>query len=209
MRPFLFAAALIATPVAALAIPTMKPAPGDPGGVPIDLSAIESGTYSTDPAHTLVGWRVNHFGFNDYFGLFGDVEGTLQLDKDNLANSSVSVTVPISSLSVVSEELATHMMKDDFFHDEEFPTATFKSTGIEMTGATTADISGDLTLNGNTRPVTLIASFTGSGANPMSQKQTLGFEATALINRSEFGMDFGIPNVSDEVALEITVAFEK
>ncbi|RJY08389.1 YceI family protein [Aurantiacibacter aquimixticola] len=181
----------------------------------MDTSAIESGTYSTDPAHTLVEWRVSHFGFNDYFGLFGDAEGTLVLDTADMANSSVDVRLPISSLAVVSEGLREHMLRPgedgaapDFFGPDA-DDARFVSSSVEQTGPTTANITGALTLNGQTGPVTIAAELSGMGENPRSQAQTVGFHGTTTIKRSEWGMDFAVPAIGDEVELDITVAFEK
>ena len=181
----------------------------------MDVSRVESGMYHTDKGHSLVGWRVNHFGFNDYFGIFGDAEGMLTLDSENLANSSVEVTVPIASVVTASQGLTDHLLREgkdggspDFFGPSPAP-ATFKSTSVEVTGGTTANVTGDLTINGVTRPVVIAAEFTGAGSNPMSQVKTVGFEGRTAIKRSDFGIGFALPVVSDEVELDISVAFEK
>ena len=182
----------------------------------LDTSSIASGTYSTDPAHTLVEWRLSHFGFNDYFGLFGNAEGTLELDTENLANSSVDVRIPINSLAVVSEGLRDHLLRPgadggepDFFGPDA-DDARFVSTAVHQTGDTTAHIIGDLTLNGQTRQVAIEAELSGTGDNPMNEKATVGFHGTTTIMRSEWGLDYGVPmGLGDEVTLDITVAFEK
>lgn len=184
--------------------------------VAVDTSAIESGIYTTDPAHSLVGWRLDHFGFNDYFGLFGDAEGTLRLDTADISNSSVDVTVPITSLAVVSEGLRDHLFRPgqdgaqpDFFGPNPAP-ARFVSTSVRRTGPTTADIAGNLTFNGRTAPVTIAAELSGAGTNQMNDKQTVGFHGTTTIQRSTWGLDYGVPiGLGDEVELDITVAFEK
>ena len=184
--------------------------PGQP-----DVSRVESGTYITDPDHSLIGWRANHFGFNDYFGIFGDVTGTLVLDTETIENSTVAVTIPIASVITASAGLTGHLLspgKDgaepDFFGPEPEP-ATFTSTSIVSTGETTAIITGDLTMNGQTHPVTVAAQFTGVGANPMSQVTTVGFEGRALVDRTDFGISAFAPLVSREIELDISVAFEK
>ncbi|APE28626.1 YceI family protein [Aurantiacibacter gangjinensis] len=182
----------------------------------VDTAGIRSGTYRTDPAHTLVEWRLSHFGFNDYFGLFGDAEGVLELDRDNLSNSSVDITLPITSLAVVSEGLREHMLRPgenggepDFFGPDP-DDARFVSTSVVQTSLTTANIFGNLTLNGRTAPVVIAAELSGQGDNPMNQKATVGFHGTTTIMRSQWGLDFGVPmGLGDEVALDITVAFEK
>ena len=186
--------------------------PALPGNA--QVSSVMAGTYTADSAHSLVGWRVNHFGFNDYFGIFGDVSGTLEIDPANISAASVDVTIPIASVTVASEGLKDHLLRagkdgaePDFFGPEPMA-ARFVSTSVMPTGGTTANIMGDLTMNGVTRPVTVMAEFTGAGANPMSGARTIGFEGEAFIDRSEFGIDYALPMVGNSVALDITVAFE-
>lgn len=187
----------------------------DVSGV-VDPSKITGGAYVADPAHSLVQWRVNHMGFNDYFGLFGDVEGTLQLDPERPGQSSVDVTIPVESVTVASEGLREHLLRPaagggepDFFGANPAP-ARFVSKSVQISpGGMTADIVGDLTLNGVVQEVELYARFTGTGPNPMSGAETVGFEGRGVIQRSDFGLDFGIPMVGDDVELEFSVAFEK
>ncbi|RKF18388.1 polyisoprenoid-binding protein [Altericroceibacterium spongiae] len=181
----------------------------------IDASTVQAGTYVSDPSHTLVGWRVNHFNFNDYFGIFGDIEGSLTLYPSNISATKLDVTIPIASVTVASTGLHDHLLragedgkKPDFFGPAPAP-AHFVSTAVQKTGATTANITGNLTLNGKTRPVTIAAELTGAGVNAMSKAETIGFEGRAQIKRSEFGVDAFVPMVSDEVVLDITAAFEK
>jgi len=188
-------------------------APELPGAV--DASRVAAGTYKLDPGHTLVGWRVNHFGFNDYFGLFGNIDGTLTIDPTDLESAKLDVTIPIAEVTTASEGLTAHLLRagaegaaPDFFGPDAEP-ARFVSTSVRRTGERTANVTGDLTLNGVTRPVTIEAEFTGAGAHPMSQVQTIGFEGTATINRSEFNIGFALPVVSDAVELDLTAAFEK
>lgn len=192
-------------------------AQGGPPQLPgvVDATRVTAGTYATDPGHSLVGWRANHFGFNDYFGIFGDVTGTLVLDPANLAASSVDVTIPIASVTTASAGLTAHLTRagqnggnPDFFGPEPAP-ARFVSTSIHATGTNTAHIMGDLTMNGQTHPVTVQAEFVGAGTHPFNQKVTVGFEGTTTINRSEWGLGGFVPLVSDAVDLTISVAFEK
>ena len=180
-----------------------------------DPSVATAGTYTADPAHTLVGWRVNHFGFSDYFGIFGDVSGTLELDPANIEASKVSMTIPIGSVTTANKDLTGHLLKEgkdgaapDFFGPSPAD-ATFVSTSVTRTGVTSANLNGNLTLNGVTKPVIVGVEFTGAGKNPMNQKETVGFSGRARIKRSDFGMDFAIPLVTDTVDLDITAAFEK
>ncbi len=203
---------LAAAGLAAASIGTLH-AQGQPGAD--DPARVQAGTYSADAGHTLVGWRINHFGFNDYLGLFGEISGTLQIDPANLSAAKVDMTIPIASVTVASAGLKDHLLrpgadgaKADFFGPQPAP-ARFVSTAVQVTGDDKANITGDLTLNGVTKPVTIEAEFVGAGANPMSQKLTIGFEGEATIKRSDFGITTFLPMVSDEVELEITAAFEK
>jgi polyisoprenoid-binding protein YceI len=173
-----------------------------------DTGRVSAGTYQTDPLHSLVGYRVNHLGFNDYFGVFGDVAGTLILDPANLNAAKVDVTIPLSGLSNASAKLTEHMNGKDFFDSAQFPSVRFVSTKVTAEGRS-ALIEGDLTIRGITKSVTLDAEFTGAGTNTYNKMDTVGFEATTAIKRSDFGMDYGVPFVSDEVRLGITIAFEK
>lgn len=201
------------TVAAAPAIFAQAAPPQVPGAK--DPKRVTAGTYALDPNHTLVGWKVSHFGFNDYFGIFGNIKGTLTLDPAKLAASKVEVTVPIAEVSVASAGLKSHLLRagkdggaPDFFGPEP-GMATFTSTKVTKTGATTADIAGTLTMNGKTAPVTLKADLSGAGANPFNKKETVGFHATTTIDRTQWGVGYGVPVISKDVTLTISAAFEK
>lgn len=187
-------------------------APQVPGEA--DTARVTAGTYAADPSHSLITFEVNHFGFNDYYGIFGDVAGTLVLDPANLDAATVDVTIPVASVTTASKGLTSHLLRagkdgaaPDFFGPAPAP-ARFVSTSVKADGMM-AVITGDLTLNGVTKQVTFEAEFTGAGINPFNKKETVGFEAETEIKRSDFGVNYGIPLVSDEVELDISVAFEK
>jgi polyisoprenoid-binding protein YceI len=209
--------ALAAASLAALTIGTLHAQQGGPPQLPgaMDVSRAQAGTYAVDPNHTLIGWRVNHFGFNDYFGIFGNSTGTLTIDPANPSAAKVDITIPVAEVTTASAGLTGHLLKPagengkaDFFGANPAP-ARFVSTKVEPNG-TNAKITGDLTLNGVTKPVVIDAKFTGAGNAMMPPRRlTLGFEGTTTIKRSDFGIGFGIPMVSDEVELDITAAFEK
>lgn len=202
--------------LAALSIGSLQ-AQGGPPQLPgqMDAKRAQAGTYALDANHTLVGWRVNHFGFNDYFGIFGNITGTLTIDPAAPQNAKVDITIPVAEVLTASKGLTDHLLragrdggKPDFFGPNPAP-AKFVSTKVEPNG-TNAKITGDLTLNGVTKPVVIDAQFTGAGNAMMPpNKLTLGFEGTTTIKRSDFGIAFAVPMVSDEVELDITAAFEK
>ncbi|MCW0197103.1 YceI family protein [Sphingopyxis sp.] len=211
MRRFAPLAAVLLAAVAVPAVIAQPPAsaPGAP-----DRSRVTAGTYAADPNHTMVVWKLDHLGFSNYTGIFGDVTGTLVLDPANPAAAKVDVTIPIAKVTTASAGLTGHLLrpgKDDAKPDFFGPTpadARFVSTRVVLDDdGDEAKVTGDLTLNGVTRPVTLDVDFHGAGA--MGGKQTVGFEAEATIRRSDFGLGFGVPMVGDEVELEIHAAFEK
>lgn len=174
-----------------------------------DAAAVEAGNYKVDMGHTQVLWQLNHLGFSLFDGQFGGVTGTLVLDPKNPAAAKLNVTIPMSGLSTTVGKLTEHLSTPDFFDSAKYPTATFVSTSV-MAHGTTAHITGNLTLHGVTKPVTLVTNFVGAGKGMFPPKATnVGFEATATIKRSDFGMGYGIPAVGDEVKLRINAAFEK
>lgn len=217
MKRYLIAALALGTAGLTAFAPalTAQGSPQLPGAQ--DPARVTAGTYAADPAHSLIGWEVNHFGFNDYYGIFGDVAGTLVIDPANPDAAKVDVTIPVANVTTASKALTDHLLragkdggKPDFFGPAP-AAARFVSTEVKVDpkDATRAMITGDLTLNGVTKPVTFEAEFTGAGTNPFNKKATVGFEAETEIKRSDFGVNYGIPFVSDEVELDISVAFEK
>lgn len=182
----------------------------------MDVSRVMAGTYAADPGHTSVAWSVNHFGFNDYYGVFGGAEGTLTIDPANPQAARVSMSIPITSVAVPSAGLRDHLLRPgadggapDFFGAAPAP-ATFVSTAVTpYRDGKSAIVAGDLTINRMTRPITIEARFSGAGSNPMSNVTTIGFQGMTTIKRSDFGIDYALPVVSDEVELKISAAFEK
>lgn len=181
----------------------------------MDKSRIVAGTYDADPNHSLVAWRVNHMGFNDYFGLFGDVSGTLTLDPAKPAEAKVTATIPVSKIVTVNPALTGHLLrapataggKPDFFGPAPAD-ATYVSTMVmPHKDGVSATIMGNLTLNGVTRPVDIEAQFVGAGTDMMSKAPAVGFHGQATIKRSDFGLGGYVPLVGDTVPLEITIAF--
>ena len=172
-----------------------------------DPARVRAGTYTVDGDHTQVAWAVNHLGISLYHGLFGNVAGTLKLDPANPSAASLNITIPLAKVETTSDALEDHLRKPDFFETAKYPTATFTSTKVIVQGQQ-ATIAGDLRLHGVTKPVVLKARFTGAGPHPMNKKLNVGFEAETAINRSEWGIGYGVPMVSDRVDLRITAAFE-
>lgn len=202
MRNILVAAAALAL----LASPVSAQAPA--ASSTAAAKAVAAGTYRVDPNHTQVIWSLDHLGFSRLTGMVGQFTGELHLDPAKPQAATLAVDIPLSGLTVTSPAFAHHLTTADLFDTAKFPTARFVSKTVTVNGES-ATITGDLTLHGVTKPVVLDARFYGAGTNPMSKAVTIGFSATAKLKRSEFGLGYAVPAVSDEVSLDIAAAFEK
>jgi polyisoprenoid-binding protein YceI len=161
-------------------------------------------TYKLDPDHTMVLFSWNHFGYSNPTADFGLGEGTLVFDEQHPANSSVEVTLPLARLDTHVPALDEHLKKADFLGADQYPTATFKSTAVQPLGGNKFKVTGNLTVRGVTKPVVLDATLNKIGPHPMSKAPSIGFDATASIKRSDFGVGAYVPNVSDELSIRIT-----
>lgn len=164
----------------------------------------ESITYTMDPAHTQVVAQWNHFGFSNPTIHFGQVDGTVTYDPENVEASSVQVTIPLSGMDSGVEAFNEHLRTADFFDIAQYPEVTFRSTSVKALGADRMRVTGDLTMHGITRPVDLAVTVNGVGTHAMTGQPAAGFDAEATILRSDFGLDMYAPTVSDEIKLRIT-----
>ena len=188
--------------LALLAVPVVAQTPGRP-----DPKLVTAGTYKVDTNHTQVTWSVNHLGFSMLQGQFGASGGQAVIDPARPAAAKIDVTFDVGQMSVTSAPFANHLKSADFFDVAKHPSARFVSRSVALRG-TGGLVTGDLTIKGITRPVTLNATFVGAGPNPRSKKTNFGFRATGTINRSDFGLGMAAPAVSDRVDLQINAAFE-
>jgi polyisoprenoid-binding protein YceI len=159
-------------------------------------------TYTLDPNHTYVMWHINHFGFSNPSGKWM-ADGSLTLDEAKPENSKVNVIIHTDMLTTGLPELDKHLKSPLFFDVQKFPTAKFVSTKVDVTSKTTATVTGNLTVHGVTKPVTLDVTLNKTGVNPISNKPSAGFSATGKIQRSDFGISAYLPGLSDEVVLDI------
>jgi polyisoprenoid-binding protein YceI len=161
-------------------------------------------TYTLEPNYTQAVVHWDHLGFSTPSAQIGQGEGTMEFDASDPTKSSVKVTMPLSTLSTSVPELDTHLRSADFFDAAKYPTATFTSTKVEQRGAPNQlAVTGDLTLHGVTRPVTLAVTVVKVGLNPRSSLPTIGFDATTTLKRSEFGLGKFVPQVSDAIPMHI------
>jgi polyisoprenoid-binding protein YceI len=161
-------------------------------------------TYKMDPGHTNVLFSWNHFGFSNPTANLGLGEGTIVFDDKDPAKSSVDVTLPLADLDTHVPALDEHLKKPDFFDADKYPSITFKSTNVQSVGGNKFKVTGNLTVHGVSKPVVLDATLNKSGEHPMMKVQTVGFDATATLKRSDFGMGAYVPNVSDDIQIHIT-----
>lgn len=173
------------------------------------LSAHAADTYKLDPSHTTVIWNANHFQFSNPHGLFSMIDGSITLDEAAPEKSSVKATINTGNLFTGNAKFDDHLKAKDFFNVAEFPSAEFVSTKVEKTGEKTAKVTGNLTMLGVTKPLTLDVTLNHKGEHFMTKAPTVGFTATGVIKRSEWGINYAIPGVSDDVKITIEAEANK
>lgn len=163
-----------------------------------------STTWTNDDAHSQLGFTVTHLGIADVSGTFNDIDVFVQSTQPNFSDASFELTAKAASIDTRVEARNNHLKSADFFDAEKYPTLNFKSTGIKKAGKNKYKLSGDLTIHGVTKSVTLDLLYKGSVENPMSKKQTAGFQLTGTIKRSDFNVGPGFPAavISDEVRIK-------
>ncbi len=169
------------------------------------LASAEPTTFQLDKSHQFIGFEIGHFGYSKTIGRFNDVDGTFVIDEADPAKSEVDFTIQTASIDTQHEKRDGHLKSADFFDVEKFPTITFKSTAVELTGDNKGKITGDMTMLGETKPVTLDFVMVQDAPFPLpnyKNVRTLGFMAEGEIKRSDWGLDtfVGVP-ISDEVRL--------
>lgn len=161
--------------------------------------------YKLDPSHSQIVFSYNHMGFSTTLGMFSGFDGEIQFDQENPAASSVKVSFPVTTMLTGWEARFEHFMGKDFFGQVEDKTVSFTSTGIEVTGEKTAKITGELSMNGVTKPVVLDAVLNQAGPHPMEKKDWAGFSATTTVLRSDYNVGAFAPFISDEVQVQISI----
>ncbi len=177
---------------------------------------VPAGEYTLDKSHASLTFSVNHLGFSFYTARFNDFDAKLTFDPADPAASSLEATVDANSLQLPAppEGFTETLKGPEWLDTAKYPAITFKSTAVEPTGANTAKVTGDFTLHGVSRPVTLEVTFNGGYAgHPMDSNARIGFSARGELKRSEFGVAYGVPapgttmGVGDEVQVVIEAEF--
>ncbi len=147
-------------------------------------------------------------GFTTWYGEFTKVSGSLTLTPKSPATSTLEIHIPAGTISTGNAKLDGELKSAQWLDASKYPEIVFKSKQVEATGKDSAKVTGDLTLHGVTKPVTLDVKFNGAGVNPLDKKYTAGFEVGGALKRSDFGVKTYIPLIGDDVALIISAAFE-
>ncbi len=169
-------------------------------GLPVVAAA---NSYTIDPSHTYPNFKVDHLGFSTMHGRFGKTSGRISMDRTQ-GSGSVDIVIDTASIDTGHAKRDDHLRSPDFFNAMEFPQITFKSSTVKYVGDG-ASVTGDLTIMGVTRSVTLDVPRINCGTHPFNKKQVCGFNATTRFKRSDFGMSYGLPGIGDEISLDIEV----
>jgi polyisoprenoid-binding protein YceI len=177
----------------------------------ITLTAFTSlnNIWKNDPPHSQLGFTVTHLGIADVSGVFNDFDVTVTSSKSDFSDAVFELNAKVASIETRVVARNNHLKSADFFNAAKYPTMQFKSTLIKSAGKNKFKLSGNLTLLGVTRPVTMDLEHKGSVENPMNKKQTAGFQVTGVIKRSDFnlGNAFPPPMISDEVRIKVDGEF--
>lgn len=178
-------------------------------------AAQPAGTYKMDHAHSSLTWKVNHFGLSNYTARFSRFDAVLDIDPAKPEGAKIFVAVDPTSVrtdyrSAEGRDFDKELGDGEkFFNAKKFTQITFSSTSVERTGGTTAMVTGDLTMRGITKPLTIEVTLNGMERHPVSGVPALGFSGIAKLKRSDFNMTFMLPLIGDEVTLLIEAEFLK
>lgn len=163
----------------------------------------QAAEYKIDPAHSFVEFRIQHLGYSWLYGRFNDVSGSYTYDADNPGDSRINVQIDPAGVDTNHAKRDKHIRSEDFLSVDEFPDASFQSTGYEGT-AEEGTLKGELTLHGVTRPITIDVKKLGEGKDPWGGYRS-GFVGTTTINRKDFGIDYDLGPASWEMELELGI----
>lgn len=174
----------------------------------LNPAEVTAGAYDLDSGHGKITWSVKHLGFSTYVGQFVNVKAQLTLDPADPSASTLTATIPLTDVAPNDDALKAHLQTADFFDTANHPTATFvsRSVTVDAEDADEATVVGDLTLRGVTKPVTIKVEFNQAGP-AMGGGYKAGFDGEATIRRSDFGINYALPAVSDEVELHLEGEF--
>ena len=164
---------------------------------------IPAGTYALDPVHSELGFRVRHLGISNVDGTFNDFDGTIVVPASGLEGMTADITAQVASIDTDNERRNGHLRSEDFFAADEHPELTFRTTSVEPLGGNRFSMTGDLTMRGTTRPVTLEGEYLGTASVQGTQK--IGFEASGELRRQDWGLSWDGTNEVGEALVADTV----
>lgn len=174
-----------------------------------ELKSVPQGGYTVDKAHTTILFKVNHMGFSTFVGRFNDFEASLDFDSEHIERSSLHAIVDMASIDVNNQSFEDSLKGRFWFDVERYPQAIFTTNSASVTDSGKLTFLGDLTFLGETLPFSIDVIFNGSATNLLTQKYTLGFDASGILKRSDYGLDQYIPAVGDDITLEIYAEFQR
>jgi len=180
-------------------------------GIILSVSVFAQTTWEADPYHSKLTFSTTHLGIADIAGLFQTFEASIVSDKEDFSDAVFELSVDVNSINTEVEMRDNHLRSEDFFHVEKYPAMTYKSTKIRKAGKDKYKLTGDLTLHGVTKEVTMDLWYRGTIENPQSGAVTSGFQLTGTLNRSDFniGPDFPSAMISDKVQIKADGEFVK
>ena len=170
--------------------------------IALPINTVLAASYTVDPSHTYVSFAVSHLGFSTMRGKFNNQSGTLDYDYET-KTASVKISIDAASIDTGHAKRDAHLQSPDFLNAVENPTITFESTDAQWDGIKLKSVTGDLTILGVSKPVTLTITAMRCAMHPFANKPACGFDATASIKRSDFGVSYGLPGIGDELELSI------
>lgn len=177
------------------------------GATSVDLTAAPSGTYRTDPHHAYIVFSYNHMGYSRPQIRWRNWTGALNWNAEDPSASTLNVEIDANSIDTAVEELDKNLKSGNYFDVAHYPKITFTSTSVERTGESTGKLTGDLTIKGVTKPVTFNVVINRAADDDFAKAYKLGFSGTAMVSRSDFGMNAFVPLVSDAVQIDVEAEF--
>ena len=179
------------------------------GDIDSVASNITPGLYELDDTHAYLSFSYSHLGLSNPQIQFADFDASLQLDGNDMSQSKVNITIDATSVDSAVPALDDDLKGADFFDVENYPEITFHSTTYEESSERSGRLTGDLSVRGVTKPVTLDVTINSAAMNPLNRREMIGFSATGSVKRSDYGLTAYAPVASDELSLEVQVEFEK
>ena len=171
----------------------------------LGTTGIAQSTWKADPMHSKVTFSAPHMGISDIDGLFKTFELSARSSQADFSDAVFELSVDVASIDTEVQPRDKHLRSGDFFEVEKFPKMTFKSTSVKKNGKDRYKLTGDLTIRGITKPVTMDFWYRGTTQNPQNKATTAGFKVTGTIKRSDFGVgpNFPPPMIGDEIAIQV------